>query len=142
LQRLQTDHIDLLFQHRVDPNVPVEDVAGAVKELIENGKVKYFGLSEVGADTIRRAHTVQPLTAVQNEYSLWARDVEAEVLPLCDEPGAEDWDGLRSSTPPTVSSGRSDAPAGRTAGGATSPIRHSRHLKLTTALDGSSGLEL
>jgi aryl-alcohol dehydrogenase-like predicted oxidoreductase len=87
LSRLQTDNIDLLFQHRVDPDVPVEDVAGTVKELIAAGKVKHFGLSEVGADTIRRAHAVQPLTAVQNEYSLWARDAEAEVLPICEELG-------------------------------------------------------
>jgi aryl-alcohol dehydrogenase-like predicted oxidoreductase len=87
LKRLRTDTIDLLYQHRVDPNVPVEDVAGAVKGLIEEGKVRHFGLSEVGAATIRRAHAVQPVAAVQNEYSLWARDVEAEVLPTCEELG-------------------------------------------------------
>jgi aryl-alcohol dehydrogenase-like predicted oxidoreductase len=87
LQRLQIDTIDLLYQHRVDPNVPIEDVAGTVKELIAAGKVKHFGLSEVSATTIRRAHAVQPVAAVQNEYSLWARDVETEVLPACAELG-------------------------------------------------------
>ena len=87
LQRLRIDTIDLLYQHRVDPNVPIEDVAGAVKELIAEGKARYFGLSEVGAQTLRRAHAVHPVAAVQNEYSLWARDVEAEVLPTCAELG-------------------------------------------------------
>jgi aryl-alcohol dehydrogenase-like predicted oxidoreductase len=87
LQRLQTERIDLLYQHRIDPKVPIEDVAGAVAELIKEGKVAHFGLSEVGAETIRRAHRVQPVTAVQNEYSLWTRDPEAEVLPACDELG-------------------------------------------------------
>lgn len=87
LKRLQTEVIDLLYQHRVDPNVPIEEVAGTVKELIQAGKVKYFGLSEAGAQTIRRAHAVQPVTAVQNEYSLWARDSEPEVLPACAELG-------------------------------------------------------
>lgn len=87
LRRLGTDYIDLLYQHRVDPGVPIEDVAGAVKELIVEGKVKYFGLSEAGAQTIRRAHAVQPVAAVQSEYSLWARDPEAEVLPVCAELG-------------------------------------------------------
>jgi len=83
LKRLRTDVIDLFYQHRVDPNVPIEDVAGAVKELIREGKVRHFGLSEAGAKTIRRAHGIQPLTAVQSEYSLWTRDPEAEVLPAC-----------------------------------------------------------
>jgi aryl-alcohol dehydrogenase-like predicted oxidoreductase len=83
LKRLQTDYIDLLYQHRVDPNVPIEDVAGAVKELIQEGKVKYFGLSEAGADTIRRAHMIHPVTAVQNQYSIWTREPEKEVLPIC-----------------------------------------------------------
>ncbi len=87
LRRLRTDRIDLLFQHRVDPNVPIEDVAGAVKELIEQGKVLHFGLSEAGANTIRRAHAVHPVTAVQSEYSLWTRDPEPEVLPTCEELG-------------------------------------------------------
>ncbi len=87
LTRLATDRIDLLYQHRVDPNVAIEDVAGTVRELIGAGKVHHFGLSEVSADTIRRAHAVQPVTAVQNEYSLWARDSEADVLPACDELG-------------------------------------------------------
>jgi aryl-alcohol dehydrogenase-like predicted oxidoreductase len=87
LKRLRTDTIDLLYQHRVDPNVPIEDVAGTVKDLIAAGKVRHFGLSEVGGATIRRAHAVQPIAAVQNEYSLWARDVEAEVLPACEELG-------------------------------------------------------
>ncbi len=87
LKRLKTDVIDLFYQHRVDPKVPIEDVAGAVKDLIEEGKVKHFGLSEAGAKTIRRAHTVQPVTAVQSEYSLWTRDPEAEVLPTVEELG-------------------------------------------------------
>jgi aryl-alcohol dehydrogenase-like predicted oxidoreductase len=87
LRRLGTDHIDLLYQHRVDPNVPIEDVAGAVKDLIAAGKVRHFGLSEAAADTIRRAHAVQPVAAIQNEYSLWTRDPEPEVLPLCGELG-------------------------------------------------------
>jgi aryl-alcohol dehydrogenase-like predicted oxidoreductase len=85
LKRLRTDYIDLFYQHRVDPNVPIEDVAGAVKELIDAGKVRHFGLSEPGLDTIRRAHAVQPVTAIQNEYSLWTRTAEAEVLPLLEE---------------------------------------------------------
>ena len=87
LKRLRTDVIDLFYQHRVDPNVPIEDVAGAVKDLIAEGKVKHFGLSEAGAQTIRRAHAVQRVAAVQSEYSLWARDPEAEVLPACEELG-------------------------------------------------------
>src|SRR5271165_3107575 len=87
LKRLRTDVIDLFYQHRVDPNVPIEDVAGAVKDLITEGKVKHFGLSEASAQTIRRAHAVQPVAAVQSEYSLWARDPEAEVLPTCEELG-------------------------------------------------------
>lgn len=84
---MNVDVIDLFYQHRVDPNVPIEEVAGAVKDLIAQGKVRYFGLSEAGAQTIRRAHAVQPVTAIQNEYSLWARDAEAEVLPVCEELG-------------------------------------------------------
>jgi aryl-alcohol dehydrogenase-like predicted oxidoreductase len=87
LKRLKTDVIDLLYQHRVDPNVPIEDVAGAVKELIQQGKVKHFGLSEAGARTIRRAHSVQPVTAVQSEYSLWWRKPEEEILPTLEELG-------------------------------------------------------
>ncbi|MGB9109829.1 MAG: aldo/keto reductase, partial [Telluria sp.] len=87
LKRLRTDVIDLFYQHRVDPNVPIEDVAGTVGELIREGKVKHFGLSEAGADTIRRAHAVQPVTALQSEYSLWTRDPEAEILPLLAELG-------------------------------------------------------
>jgi aryl-alcohol dehydrogenase-like predicted oxidoreductase len=87
LKRLRTDVIDLFYQHRVDPNVPIEDVAGAVKELIREGKVKHFGLSEPGAQTIRRAHAVQPLTAIQNEYSLWWRRPEEEVLSTLEELG-------------------------------------------------------
>src|ERR1700716_2225896 len=85
LKRLRVDTIDLLYQHRVDPNVPIEDVAGAVKDLIQEGKVKHFGLSEAGGKTIRRAHAVQPLTALQSEYSLWTRTPEKEVLPTCEE---------------------------------------------------------
>src|SRR5213592_4303051 len=87
LKRLRTDVIDLFYQHRVDSNVPIEDVAGAVKELIQEGKVKHFGLSEPGAQTIRRAHRVQPVTAVQSEYSLWWRHPEQEVLPTLEELG-------------------------------------------------------
>jgi aryl-alcohol dehydrogenase-like predicted oxidoreductase len=87
LRRLQTDVIDLLYQHRVDPDVPIEEVAGAVKDLIRVGKVKHFGLSEAAASTIRRAHAVQPVTAVQNEYSLWYREVEEELFPTLEELG-------------------------------------------------------
>ncbi|MFJ8007401.1 aldo/keto reductase [Streptomyces fagopyri] len=87
LKRLRTDHIDLLYQHRVDPDVPIEDVAGTVKELIAEGKVRHFGLSEAGAETIRRAHAVQPVTAVQSEYSLWYRGPETEILPTLEELG-------------------------------------------------------
>jgi len=87
LKRLKVDAIDLFYQHRVDPDVPIEDVAGAVKELIQEGKVKHFGLSEASAETIRRAHAVQPVTAVQSEYSLWWRTPEEEVLPTCEELG-------------------------------------------------------
>ena len=87
LRRLRVDTIDLLYQHRVDPEVPIEDVAGAVKDLIREGKVKHFGLSEAGAKTIRRAHAVQPVTAVQSEYSLWTKGPEAEVLPALEELG-------------------------------------------------------
>ncbi len=87
LQRLRTDRIDLLYQHRVDPDVPIEDVAGTVRELIEEGKVGHFGLSEAGAETIRRAHAVQPVTALQSEYSLFWREPEPEILPVLDELG-------------------------------------------------------
>jgi aryl-alcohol dehydrogenase-like predicted oxidoreductase len=85
LKRLKTDHIDLFYQHRVDPAVPIEDVAGAVKDLIQEGKVRHFGLSEAGMQTLRRAHAVQPVTALQSEYSLWWRKPEQEVLPTCEE---------------------------------------------------------
>jgi aryl-alcohol dehydrogenase-like predicted oxidoreductase len=87
LKRLKTDRIDLFYQHRVDPNVPIEDVAGAVKDLIQQGKVKHLGLSEPGANTIRRAHAVQPVAAIQNEYSLWTRDPEPEVIPALENLG-------------------------------------------------------
>ncbi len=87
LKRLRVDAVDLYYQHRVDPNVPIEDVAGTVKDLIQEGKVKHFGLSEAGAQTIRRAHAVQPVAAVESEYSLWWRKPEEEVLPTCEELG-------------------------------------------------------
>jgi aryl-alcohol dehydrogenase-like predicted oxidoreductase len=87
LRRLRTDHIDLLYQHRVDPNVPIEDVAGTVKELIESGKVRHFGMSEAGVQNIRRAHGVQPVTALQSEYSLWWREPEEAILPTLEELG-------------------------------------------------------
>ena len=87
LKRLKTDVIDLFYQHRVDPNVPIEDVAGAVKDLIQQGKVKHFGLSEAGVKVIRRAHAVQPVTALQSEYSIWWREPEAEILPVLEELG-------------------------------------------------------
>jgi aryl-alcohol dehydrogenase-like predicted oxidoreductase len=104
LKRLQVDSIDLFYQHRVDPNVPIEDVAGAVKELIKAGKVKHFGLSEPGAQTIHRAHRVQPVTAVQSEYSLFYRGAEAGILPTIEElPSCTVWtrisDRLPSSSP-------------------------------------------
>lgn len=87
LRRLRTDHIDLLYQHRVDPEVPIEDVAGTMKELIAEGKVAHYGLSEASAQTIRRAHAIHPVTAIQSEYSIWTRDPEPEVLPVCEELG-------------------------------------------------------
>src|SRR5947207_4545507 len=87
LKRLKTDFIDLFYQHRVDPDVPIEDTAGAVKDLIQQGKVKHFGLSEAGVKTIRRAHAVQPVAALQSEYSLWWREPEAEVMPTLEELG-------------------------------------------------------
>jgi aryl-alcohol dehydrogenase-like predicted oxidoreductase len=87
LKRLKTERIDLFYQHRVDPNVPIEDVAGAVKDLIREGKVKHFGLSEAGAQTIRRAHAVQPVTALQSEYSLWWREPESQIIPTLEELG-------------------------------------------------------
>ncbi|GGQ05471.1 aldo/keto reductase [Streptomyces griseomycini] len=87
LERLGVDHIDLYYQHRVDPNVPIEETVGALGELVAEGKVRHVGLSEASAETIRRAHTVHPITAVQSEYSLWSRDVEAQVLPACRELG-------------------------------------------------------
>ena len=87
LKRLQTDYIDLLYQHRVDPEVPIEDVAGTMGDLIKAGKIRHYGLSEAGAATIRRAHKVHPVTAIQNEYSFWTRDPEAEVIPACEELG-------------------------------------------------------
>jgi aryl-alcohol dehydrogenase-like predicted oxidoreductase len=89
LKRLKTDHIDLFYQHRVDPDVPIEDVAGALKDLIREGKVRHFGLSEPGPNTIRRAHAIQPVTAVQSEYSLFWRGPEAEILPTVEELGIE-----------------------------------------------------
>lgn len=95
LQRLRTDHIDLLYQHRVDPDVPIEDVAGTVKALIAEGKVRHFGLSEAGVDSIRRAHAVQPVAALQSEYSLWWREPEREILPLLEALGI----GLVSFSP-------------------------------------------
>ena len=88
LKRLRTDHIDLFYQHRVDPSVPMEEVAGAVKDLVAEGKVRHFGMSEASVASIRRAHAVQPVTALQYEYSLWFRDVEKEILPLAEELGA------------------------------------------------------
>lgn len=87
LKRLNVECLDLFYQHRVDPNVPIEDVAGAVKDLIQEGKVKHFGLSEANAETIRKAHAVQPVTALQSEYSIWWRDIEADILPTCEELG-------------------------------------------------------
>jgi aryl-alcohol dehydrogenase-like predicted oxidoreductase len=87
LKRLQTDYIDLLYQHRVDPEVPIEDVAGTMADLIKGGKIRHYGLSEAGAATIRRAHAEHPVTAIQNEYSFWTRDPEAEVIPVCEELG-------------------------------------------------------
>src|SRR5260221_5763605 len=87
LKRLRVEALDIFYQHRVDPEVPIEDVAGTVKDLIAEGKARRLGLSEAGADIIRRAHAVQPVAAVQSEYSIWLRDVEAEVLPVCEELG-------------------------------------------------------
>jgi aryl-alcohol dehydrogenase-like predicted oxidoreductase len=87
LKRLRTDYIDLYYQHRVDPNVPIEDVAGTLKDLIREGKIRHYGLSEAGANTIRRAHAIHPVAVVQNQYSIWTREPEKEVLPVCEELG-------------------------------------------------------
>ncbi|MFJ5329064.1 aldo/keto reductase [Pectobacterium versatile] len=87
LKSLKTDYIDLFYQHRVDPNIPIEEVAGTLKDLIQEGKIHHYGLSEAGAETIRRAHVIHPVTAVQNQYSLWTREPETEVLPVCEELG-------------------------------------------------------
>lgn len=87
LKRLRTDYIDLFYQHRVDPSIPIEEVAGTLKDLIQEGKIRHYGLSEAGADTIRKAHAVHPVTAVQNQYSIWTREPEAQVLPVCEELG-------------------------------------------------------
>lgn len=87
LKRLRTDYIDLFYQHRVDPSVPIEDVAGTLKDLILEGKIRHYGLSEVGAETILRAHAIHPVTAVQNQYSIWTREPEAKVIPVCEELG-------------------------------------------------------
>jgi aryl-alcohol dehydrogenase-like predicted oxidoreductase len=100
LKRLRVDAIDLYYQHRVDPDVPIEDVAGTVKDLIRAGKVKHFGLSEAGVQTVRRAHTVQPVTALQSEYSLWWRAPEMEVLPTLEEFGIGFVPFRRTSEPP------------------------------------------
>ena len=97
LKRLRTDVIDLLYQHRVDPAVPIEDVAGTVKELISVGKIKYFGLSEAGVQTIRKAHAVQPVVAVESEYSLWWREPEKEILPALEEMGSDLFHLVRSA---------------------------------------------
>jgi Aldo/keto reductase family len=131
LQRLRTDRIDLLYQHRVDPNVPIEDVAGTVCDLIGEGKVGHFGLSEASADTIRRAHAVQQVAAVQSEYSIWAREPEAEILPVCDELGigfvrGHRW--VRASSPaPSPRASRSPP----TTSGAGSPGSPKKHWKPT-----------
>jgi aryl-alcohol dehydrogenase-like predicted oxidoreductase len=87
LKRLRTDYIDLFYQHRVDPNIPIEEVVGTLKDLIQEGKIRHYGLSEAGAATIRKAHAIHPVTAVQNQYSIWTREPEAEVLPVCEELG-------------------------------------------------------
>ena len=97
LKRLKTDVIDLFYQHRVDPTVPIEDVAGAVKDLIKRGKVRHFGLSEAGASTIRRAHAVQPVAAVQSEYSLWWREPEKQILPTLKNSGSASFRSARSA---------------------------------------------
>ena len=96
LDRLQTDHIDLLYQHRVDPQVPIEDVVGAMAALVRTGKVRYLGLSEASAHTLRRAHAVHPISALQSEYSLWERGVEAEVLPRAANSASASWPTRRS----------------------------------------------
>jgi aryl-alcohol dehydrogenase-like predicted oxidoreductase len=124
LKRLRTDVIDLLYQHRVDSEVPIEDVAGAVKELIQQGKVKHFGLSEAGVQTIRRAHAVQPVTALQSEYSLWWRKPEAEVIPTLEELGI----GLVPYSPlgKGFSPGRSTRQQASTVRTSAAPCRASR----------------
>jgi aryl-alcohol dehydrogenase-like predicted oxidoreductase len=124
LQRLRTDHIDLLYQHRVDPEVPIEDVAGTVRDLIAQGEVGYFGLSEASAETIRRAHAVQPVTAVQSEYSIWARDPEAEILPACEELGIGfvPWSPLGQGFSPALSRAASRSPTTTSAAGSPASL--------------------
>ena len=124
LKRLKIDAIDLFYQHRVDPDVPIEDVAGAVKDLIQAGKVKHFGLSEAGVQTIRRAHAVQPVTALQSEYSLWWREPEAEVLPTLEELGLASSRSARSAG--AFSPGRSTRTPRSTARTSELPCRASR----------------
>jgi aryl-alcohol dehydrogenase-like predicted oxidoreductase len=131
LKRLKTDRIDLFYQHRVDPNVPIEDVAGAVKDLIQEGKVRHFGLSEPGVQTIRRAHAVQPVTAIQSEYSLWWRQPEEEVLPTLEELGIGFVPfsplGRGSSRAPSARTRRSTAPTSAT----SSPASRRRYVGRT-----------
>ena len=130
LERLRTDRIDLLYQHRVDPNVPIEDVAGTVNELIAEGKVRHFGLSEAGVETIRRAHAVQPVTALQSEYSLWWREPEDVVLPALEELGIgfvpfARWVAVSSRAPSTSNHVRRAATSATRARGST-PMRAGR----------------
>jgi Aldo/keto reductase family len=126
LQRLRTDRIDLLYQHRVDPEVPIEDVAGTVKDLIADGKVGHFGMSEASADTIRRAHAVQPVAAVQSEYAIWARDPEAEVLSVCEELGIGSCRGphsAKASSPAPSPRTSLSTPTTSAAGSPVSPLK-------------------
>lgn len=141
LERLKVDTIDLLYQHRVDPDVPIEDVAGTVKDLIEQGKVKHFGLSEAGVQTIRRAHAVKPVAAVQSEYSLWWREPEAELLPTLKElgvgfvPFSPLGKGFLTGTIDETT--RSTAPTSATSSPASSPKRGKRTGPSSTSSPGS-----
>ena len=121
LQRLGVDHIDLYYQHRVDPNVPIEETVGAMAELVQQGKVRYLGLSEAAPATIRRAHAVHPIAALQTEYSLWSREPEEEILPRCASWGSASWPTARwaAASSRAASSGRRTCP--RVTGGAMSP---------------------
>ncbi len=146
LQRLGVDHIDLYYQHRVDPNTPIEETVGAMAELVAEGKVRHLGLSEASAETIRRAHAVHPITAVQSEYSLWTRDVEPEILPTLERARASRWSPTRRSGGASCRGAsarrRSSTRATSAATARASPARTcARTCKLAERVQGARGRE-